>query len=73
TGRIVATGTLSHTKRENNDSGAEAELLVGHGELVWMPKANLTFMAKYRYQGTDVDNPDSTTIVDRLNPATTYL
>lgn len=73
TGSLVATGTLTNLEKKNNFSGAEAESWVGHGEFIWMPTATFSLLTKYRYQETDVDNPNSVTVVDQANPSNTYV
>lgn len=72
TGGLVASATLSRLDRKNRDSGAKADYFIGAGEVTWMPIPKLTFFVKYRHKETDVDNPGSVTIMDRLDPSNSY-
>ncbi len=72
TGGIVAAATLSQTDRENRDSGAKADYLIGNGEITWAPVAKLAFFLKYRHKETDSDNPDAVTLRDINDPANSY-
>ena len=72
TGGLVATATLSRIGRENNDSGAKADYLIGAGEVIWMPITKLAFFFRYRHKETDLDNPDTVTLRDVTNPLNSY-
>ena len=67
TGQIVASATLSNASRDNNYSGAEADLWRGAFDLQWMPDPVIGMFFKYRHLTTDRENPERTTIqgIDR--------
>jgi len=84
TGRLVASATLSRTQRENTTSGAEAEYVMGYGELAWTPAEKVSLALKYRKKMTDEETPNtletnylgfsvysSPTVVDRDAMSTT--
>lgn len=73
TGGIVASATLSKIERENEDSGAKVDTLIGAGELSLIASPQLAFFIRYRYRDNDVDNPGHVRITDISNPANTYL
>jgi hypothetical protein len=72
TGSLVASATLSKIDRENTYSGAKADYLVGAGEISWTGSPRTAFFLKYRHRETDIDTPDTVTIVDRTNPLNFY-
>ncbi len=57
TGRVVASTTLSQTKKENKDSGAKADYFDGSVEVVYIPFTMLTLVARYKHKEADLDNP----------------
>lgn len=59
TGQVFASATLMDLERENNSSGAEASRQLGHGDLMWTPRVNLTVGAKFRHQENDSAGPTS--------------
>ncbi|MBI5641497.1 MAG: MtrB/PioB family outer membrane beta-barrel protein, partial [Nitrospirae bacterium] len=72
TGGLVASATFSRTDRENRDSRAKADYLLGAGEITWVASPKLSLFIKYRHKETDLDNPESVTTSDRTNAANTY-
>lgn len=72
TGSIVASATLTKMEKENKESGAQADYLVGSGEVMWMPMPRLTFYVKYRHREKDMDVPSTVTISDISNPIKSY-
>ncbi len=69
TGALVAAATFSKTKKENRDSGAEADNFLGSGEVSWIASRDLSFFFKYRQAETRVDNPDNVEFADVCNPS----
>ncbi len=72
TGKLVASFTVSQHKRENEYSGAEADYFGGSADLTWMPITKLTFFFKYRHKEMDIENPETVTIIDKLNDSNYY-
>ncbi len=72
TGGLVASMTMSRSDRENRYSGAKADTLTGAGDIVWTIRPDLQAYMKYRHREISIDNPESATITDTLNPANTY-
>jgi hypothetical protein len=72
TGSIVASATLTKLNRENMDSGAKSDYLIGSGEIVWTASPKLVFLLKYRHKEINIDNPESVTVTNSLNPAIRY-
>jgi hypothetical protein len=72
TGSLVASATFTKTDKENRDSDTQADYFVGSGQVTWVASPRLVFFTRYRYKEYDVDNPDSVTITDMLDPSNTY-
>jgi hypothetical protein len=72
TGKLVASVTLLKYSTENEYSRANSDYFLGSADVTWMPMPKLTFFAKYRHRETDVDNPDTVTITDQLDPSNSY-
>ncbi|MHB8881587.1 MAG: hypothetical protein ACYC69_08805 [Thermodesulfovibrionales bacterium] len=72
TGGIVASATFSKQDRENQNSGAKSNYFIGAGELVWTASPRLVMVLKYRHKDIDIENPETVTITDRLNPSNSY-
>lgn len=72
TGGLVGSMTLSKYDRENQHSGAKADYLIGTGDIVWTIRPDLQAYIKYRHKEISIDNPESATMTDTLNPANTY-
>ncbi|MBI5740805.1 MAG: MtrB/PioB family outer membrane beta-barrel protein [Nitrospirae bacterium] len=60
--RVVASATVSIKERNNEDSGASADILYGAGTLQWTPLSRLSFFMKYTHTDVDVDNPSTASI-----------
>lgn len=65
TGRIVASGTYTTGKRENDTSGGHVHYKTGAGDFTWVPLGILTIAIKFRHLDLDVDNPDTVTASNR--------
>jgi len=72
TGKLVAAVTLLKYSTENEYSRANSDYLLGSADVTWMPTPKLTFFAKYRHRETDIENPDTVTITDQLDPSNSY-
>ncbi|MGC2063040.1 MAG: hypothetical protein WA610_08675 [Thermodesulfovibrionales bacterium] len=72
TGGLVASATFSKQDRENLNSGTKSNYFIGAGELVWTANPRLVMLLKYRHKDIDIDNPETVTITDRLNPSNKY-
>ncbi len=72
TGTIVGSATLTRIDKKNDSSGAKMEISMGHGEITWIPKANLTMAFKYNHKDKNATTPAAVTVVDRTNSANTY-
>lgn len=72
TGGLVASVTLSNIKKENRDSGAKADYLIGSGEIMWMPLPKIAFFIKFRHREKDADIPSTVSIFDLSNPSNSY-
>jgi|GEM_PF-2549160 len=68
TGRIVASATLSEIDKSNEYSGAKATNTLSYGEVSWLPKANLSFAAKMRYQRNRASRPDTVSVYGPAGP-----
>jgi len=65
TGRIVASGTYTTGKRENDTSGGHVDYKTGAGDFTWVPSGMLTIALKFRHLNLDVDNPDTVTVSNK--------
>lgn len=65
TGRIVASGTYTKGKRENETSGGHVDYRTGAGDFTWVPFGMLTIALKFRHLDLDIDNPDTITVSNR--------
>ncbi|TAN38056.1 MAG: hypothetical protein EPN25_14505 [Nitrospirae bacterium] len=72
TGSLVASATFSQQDRENQSSGTKSKYFIGAGELIWTATPRLVMVLKYRHKDIDIENPETVTITDRLNPSNTY-
>jgi hypothetical protein len=65
TGRIVASGTYTKGKRENDTSGGNVDYITGGGDFVWVQSPILTVTLKFRHLDLDVDNPDAVAVSNK--------
>ncbi|MEJ2184050.1 MAG: MtrB/PioB family outer membrane beta-barrel protein [Nitrospirota bacterium] len=72
TGKIVASGTVSHKERENETSGATADYMAGSAQVTFMPWTRLAFYMRYRYARKDTDIPRTVSIVDLSDSTNTF-
>lgn len=72
TGGIVASASASRIEKDNKDSGAKVDYIIGSGEVMWMPMPRFALFLKYRHRERDMDNPSSVSITDISNPANSY-
>ncbi len=70
--KLVASATFSIKERENETSGATADIFHGAGTLQWTPLTRLSFFMKYSHIDVDADNPDTSSITDINGFKTTY-
>jgi hypothetical protein len=68
--RLVASATFSIKERDNETSGATADIFQGDGTLQWTPLTRLSLFMKYSHIDVDADNPDTEPITD-INGFTT--
>lgn len=73
TGRIVASATLYTKERENRESGANEDIFVGKGSLVWTPLTRLSLFLNYAHKEIDTENPSTSSITDNQGSTTTFL
>lgn len=69
---LVASATFSVKERDNETSGATADIFQGAGSLQWTPLTRLSFFMKYSHIDIDADNPDTASITDINGIKTTY-
>jgi len=69
---LVASATFSVKERENETSGATADIFQGAGTLQWTPLTRLSFFMKYSHIDVDADNSDTASITDINGIKTTY-
>jgi predicted porin len=69
TGRLVATATFLRTDKENRDGGSEADYFIGAGEVIWVPRSNVSLFIKYRHKDSDINNPETVSIADVCDPS----
>jgi hypothetical protein len=62
--RLVASATFSIKDRNNEASGASANIFRGDGSLQWTPLTRLSFFLRYSHIDMDVDNPGTSSITD---------
>lgn len=72
TGKLVASASVSLKERENRESGAKADYFTGTGAVTWMPKPRVAFFLRYNRREARVENGDTATIVNTLNPLNSY-
>lgn len=65
TGRIVASGTYTIGKRENDTSGGNVDYKAGAGDFTWVPSSNFTVVVKFRHLDLNVDNPETITVMSK--------
>jgi predicted porin len=70
--KLVASATFSIKERENETSGATADIFQGAGTLQWTPLTRLSFFMKYSHIDVDADNQDTASITDINGFKTTY-
>jgi predicted porin len=69
---LVASATFSVKERENETSGATADIFRGAGTLQWTPLTRLSLFMKYSHIDVDADNRDTASISDINGIKTTY-
>jgi hypothetical protein len=69
---LVASATFSIKERENEASGATADIFNGAGSMQWTPLTRLSLFLKYSHTDVDVDNPAIASITDINGSVTTY-
>ncbi|MBI5098183.1 MAG: MtrB/PioB family outer membrane beta-barrel protein [Nitrospirae bacterium] len=69
---LVASATFSIKERENEASGAKADIYQGAGSLQWTPLTRLSFFMNYSHIDVDADNPATASITDINGSVTTY-
>jgi len=69
TGAVVASATMTKMDKENRDSGAQADYVIGSGELSWIASRDLAFFFKYRQKETRMDTPNEVEFADLCNPS----
>ena len=72
TGSLVASATLSRTAKENEDSDAKVDCLLGALEMTWTESPSLAVFLKYHHRENNPDSPDSVTITDATNASNSY-
>jgi predicted porin len=71
TGQWVASASFLQNERENNYSGAKSDVLIGAGSLTWNPMTSLLFALRYTHRDLDNENPESVSITNLADSATT--
>ena len=69
---LVASATFSAKERDNQTSGASADIFQGAGALQWTPLTRLSFFMKYSHIDVDADNPSTASITDINGSKITY-
>lgn len=70
--RLVASATFSIKERENETSGATADIFQGAGTLQWTPLTRLSLFMKYSHIDVDADNTSIASITDSNGFKTVY-
>ncbi len=71
-GRIFASATFSKLEKTNEYSHAEADRTLSYGEIFWLPRAYLSFAAKFRHQKNEASAPASVSEYDYTGTLKTY-
>jgi len=69
---LVASATFSAKERDNETSGASADIFQGAGTLQWTPLTRLSFFMKYSHIDVDADNASTASITDINGSKITY-
>jgi hypothetical protein len=72
TGKWVASASFFHDDRDNNESGADSETMVGQGSVIWNPNSSLAFSVRYAHRDYDQHSPSTVTVTDTANPANSF-
>jgi hypothetical protein len=70
--KVVASATFSIKDRENEQSGATADMFRGDGSVQWTPLTRLSFFLRYSHTDIDVDNPGIASITYSNGTVITY-
>lgn len=70
--KLVASATFSIKERENETSGASADIFQGAGALQWTPITRLSLFMKYSHIDVDADNTSIASITDINGFKTVY-
>lgn len=69
---VVASATFSLKEKENNTSGAKADIFHAAGSVQWTPLTRLAFFMRYFHTDIEAENPGTASITDINGVVTTY-
>ncbi len=70
TGRITASASAGSVRQSNQDSSVKRDMIVGAGQLSYIPMDELSFFLRFSYRNTDEDAPSTTTLKGLSNELT---
>ncbi|MDX1776636.1 MAG: MtrB/PioB family outer membrane beta-barrel protein [Desulfobulbales bacterium] len=71
-GKWVAAASFLQNDRENNFSGAQSDVMIGAGSLMWSPKPGMTLSLRYTHRDLDHENPAHVTVADPGDSAAVF-
>ena len=71
TGRITASASVGSVRQSNQDSSVKRDMILGAGQLSYIPMDELSFFLRFSYRNTDEDAP-ATTVLKGLSNELTY-
>ena len=71
TGRITASASFGSVRQSNQDSSVTRDMILGAGQLSYIPMAELSFFLRFSYRNTD-ENAPATTVLKGLSNELTY-
>ncbi|NOZ25238.1 MAG: hypothetical protein GXO94_03995 [Nitrospirae bacterium] len=67
TGRITASASFGSIRQSNQDSSVERTIIVGAGQLAFIPMDALSFFLRFRYRDLDEEGPGTTVLRGQSN------
>jgi len=71
TGRITASASLGSIRQSNRDSSVKRDMIIGAGQLSYIPMDGLSFFLRFRYRDMDEGAP-ATTVLKGLSNELNY-
>ncbi|NOY39587.1 MAG: MtrB/PioB family outer membrane beta-barrel protein [Nitrospirae bacterium] len=70
TGRITASASVGSVRQSNRDSSVKRDMILGAGQLSYIPMDELSFFLRFSYRNTDEDAPATTALKGLTNELT---